>query len=111
MLGVHINMVLDFREHHKHITKDVRRLATTLAKRKLSPSHKTAIIEQLLKSKYHATHLGVLNERQLTTIYGILNKAMRQAIGILPNFPTEGVQRPLKEAGMGLPPSRTGQPK
>jgi hypothetical protein len=91
MLGVHINMVLDFIEHHKHITKDVRNLATPLAKRKLSPSHKPAIIEQLLKSKYHATHLGVFNERQLTTIYFILNKAMRQAIGLLPNFPTEGV--------------------
>jgi hypothetical protein len=28
---------------------------------------------------------------------------MRQAIGLLPNFPTEGVQRPLKELGLGLP--------
>jgi hypothetical protein len=63
MLGVHVNMVLDFREHHTHITKDVRKLAKTLAKRKLSPSHKTTIVEQLLKSKYHATHLGVFNER------------------------------------------------
>jgi hypothetical protein len=65
-----------------------------------------AIIEQLLKSKYYATHLGVFNERQLTTIDGILNMAMRQAIGLLPNFPTEGVQRPLKEDGQGLPPIR-----
>ncbi len=31
---------------------------------------------------------------------------MRQAIGLLPNFPTEGVQRPLKEAGLGLSPMR-----
>ena len=31
---------------------------------------------------------------------------MRQAIGLLPNFPSEGVQRPLKEAGLGLPPMR-----
>ena len=60
-------------------------------------------IEQLLKSKYHATHLGVFNETQLTTIDGILNKAMKQAIGLLPSFPSEGVQRPLKEAGIGLP--------
>jgi len=59
-----------------------------------------------LKSKYHATYLGVFNERQLTTIDGILNKAMRQAIGLLPNFPSEGVQRPLKEAGLGIPPMR-----
>ena len=28
---------------------------------------------------------------------------MRQAIGLLPNFHTEGVQRPLKEMGLGLP--------
>ncbi len=63
-------------------------------------------IEQLLKSKYHATHLGVFNERQLTTIDGILNKAMRQAIGLLPNFATEGVEKPLKEAGLVLPPMR-----
>jgi hypothetical protein len=48
----------------------------------------------------------VFNERQLTTIDGILNKAMRQAIGLLPNLPSEGVQRPLKEAGLGLPPMR-----
>ena len=26
-----------------------------------------------------------------------------QAIGLLPNFPSEGVQKPLKEAGLGLP--------
>jgi hypothetical protein len=29
---------------------------------------------------------------------------MREAIGLLPNFPTEGKQRPLKEAGLRLPP-------
>jgi hypothetical protein len=104
MLGVYINPMLDFREHFLHITKDVKKLAETLAKRKLSPSLKSLAIEQLLKSKYHATHLGVFNERELTTIDGILHKAMRQAIGLLPNFPSEGVQRPLKEAGLGLPP-------
>ncbi len=59
-----------------------------LKKRKLSPLLTTIAIEQLLESKYHATHLRVFNERQLTTIDGILNKAMRQAIGLLPNFPT-----------------------
>jgi hypothetical protein len=104
MSGVHINPMLDFREHFLHITKDVMKLAKTLAKRKLSPSLKSLAIEQQLKSKHHATYLGVFNERQLTTIDGILNKAMRQAIGLLPNFPSKGVQRPLKEAGLGLPP-------
>jgi hypothetical protein len=42
---------------------------------KLSPSLKTLAIEHLLKSKYHATHLGVFNERQLTTIDEMINKA------------------------------------
>ena len=37
MLGVHINSMLDFREHLHHITKDVRKLAKALAKRKQSP--------------------------------------------------------------------------
>jgi hypothetical protein len=106
MPGVHINPMLDFREHFLHITKDVKKLAKVLAKRKLSPSLKTLAIEKLLKSKYHATHLGVFNKRQLTTIDGILDKAMRQALGLLPNFPIEGVQRPLKEAGLGLSPMR-----
>jgi hypothetical protein len=31
---------------------------------------------------------------------------MRHAIGLLPSFPTEDVQRTLKEAGLGLPPTR-----
>ena len=97
-------MVLDFREHHTYITKDVRKLTRTLAKRKLSLTYKTTVVKQLLKSKYHATHLGVFNERQLSTIGGILNKAMRQAVGLFPNFPTEGVQRTLREVGLGPPP-------
>ncbi len=81
---------------------DIRKLAKALANRKLSLPYKTLVVEQLLKSKYHATHLGVLNDRQFTAIDGILKKAMRQAIGLLPKFPTEGVQRPLKEMGLGL---------
>jgi hypothetical protein len=51
MLGLHINPVPDFREHLAHITKDVRKLAKTPAKIKLSPSLKTLVIEQLLKFK------------------------------------------------------------
>jgi hypothetical protein len=61
------------------------------------------VIEQLLKSKDHATHIEVFNHQQLTEIDGILNRAMRQATGLLSNFPTEGVQRPPKEMGLGLP--------
>jgi hypothetical protein len=106
MLGVYISPMLDFREHFLYITKDVKKPAKALAKHKLSPSLKSMAIEQLLESKYHATHLGVFNERQLTTIDGIINNAMRQAIGLLPNFPSEGVHIPQKEAGLGLPPMR-----
>jgi hypothetical protein len=98
--------MLDFRDHFVHITKDVKKPAKSLAKRKLSPFFKTLAIEQLLKSKYHATHLGVLHERQLTTKDDILNKTTRQAPGLLPNFPTESVQRPLKEADLDLSPMR-----
>ena len=31
---------------------------------------------------------------------------MRQALGLLPNFHSEGLQKPLKETGLGLPPMR-----
>ena len=31
---------------------------------------------------------------------------MRQTLGLLPNFPTEGIRRPLKEASLGLSPMR-----
>ena len=50
MLGVHINPMLDFREHFFHITKDVKKLAKALAKRKLRPPLKSLAIELLLKS-------------------------------------------------------------
>jgi len=60
-----------------------------IAKRKLSPFLKTLAVKQLLKWKYHATHLGVFNDRQSTTINGLLNKATRQAIGLIPNYPIE----------------------
>jgi hypothetical protein len=66
ILGVHINPVLDFRQRIARITKDVRKLAKALAKLKLSPPFKTLVIQQLLKSKYRAMHLGVFNYRQLT---------------------------------------------
>ena len=59
-------------------------------------------MEQLHKSKYHATHFGVLYERQLTETYDMLNRALRQAISLLLNFPTHGVQRSPKKIGLGL---------
>jgi hypothetical protein len=104
MIGVHVNMVLDSREHQTHIIKDVRKLAKTLAKRKLSPSHKTTIVEQLLKFKYYATHLGVFNERQLSTMDGILYKATRQTIGLLPNSPRRVFNSHSKKLSWGSSP-------
>ena len=49
MLVVHINPMLDFRDHLKHITTDIRKLAKALTKRLLSPNRKQLVIEQLLK--------------------------------------------------------------
>ncbi len=114
MLGVHINTVLDFKEHLAHITKDIRLIANALARRNLSPPYRTLTIEQLLKSKYYATHLGVFTDRQLTEIDRILNKALRLTTGILHNFPTEGVQRPTRQQkkwAWDSPTSRTEPPK
>jgi hypothetical protein len=102
MLGVHINPVLDFKEHYAHITKDVRKLATALNKRKLSPGRKILVIDQLLKSKYHATHLGIFTQTQLTNIDKILNKVARQSLGVTPGFPTEAIHNPTTELGLGL---------
>ena len=79
MLGVHINTVLDFKEHLAHITKDVRLVAKALAKRNLSPPYKTPIIENLLKSKYHATQLGVFTDPKHTEQDRILKKATNLA--------------------------------
>jgi len=43
--GVHINTVLNFRAHHTHNTKEVRKLATALGKRKLILAYKTLVVE------------------------------------------------------------------
>ena len=88
MIGVHINTVLDFIEYHTYIPKEGNMLAATLAKRKLNLTFNTLVVELLLKLKYHVTHLGVFNDRQLTTIDGIRNKVTRHAIGLLQIFST-----------------------
>ena len=67
--------MLDFRDHQKHITTEVNKLARVLAKRRLSPNRKKLVIDQLLKSKYHATRLGIFTDSQLNSIDKILNKA------------------------------------
>jgi hypothetical protein len=97
MLGVQINPMLDFRDHLKHITTEFRQLARVLAKRRLSPNRKHLVIDQLLKSKYHATHQGIFTYTQLHTIDNVHNNAARNARGITPSFPTEAIHRPSKE--------------
>ena len=63
MLGVHIHPMLDFRYHLKHITADIRKLAKALTRKLLSLNRKKQVIDQLLKSKYYATHLGIFTEK------------------------------------------------
>ena len=91
--------MLDFRDHLKHITTDIRKLANALAKRLLSPNRKQLVIKQLLKSKYHATHLGIFTDKQLEQVDQILNKTTRNAIGLTPSFPTKAIHRSTKEWG------------
>jgi hypothetical protein len=103
--------MLDFRDYLKHITIDIRKLAKALAKRLLAPNSKKLVIEQLLKSKYHATHFGVFTDKQLEHVDKILNKAARDALGLTPSFPTEAMHRPTKETGIGYAPRKTERPK
>jgi hypothetical protein len=98
--------MLDFRDHLKHITIEVRNLARVLTKRRLSPNRKKLVIDQLLRSQYHATHLGIFTYTQLSIIDKILNKAFRNALGLTPSFPTEAIHRLTKEMGLGYAPLR-----
>ena len=59
------------------------------------------MIDQLLKSKYHATHLGILTDKQLEPLDNLLYKATRKVIGLIPSFPTGVIHRPTKEIGLG----------
>ena len=104
MLGVKINPMLDFMDHLKHIIMEVRKLARDLTKRRLSPNRKQLVIDQLLKTNYHATHLGIFTDSQLDTIDRILNKAARNALGLTPSFPIEVILRPTKEMGLDYAP-------
>jgi hypothetical protein len=106
MLGVHINPMLDFRDHLKHITVDIRKLAEFLTRRLMSPNRKKLVIDQLLKSKYHATHLGIFTDKQLERVDKVLNKATRNALGLIPSFPTEATHRPTKQMGLGYTPMK-----
>ncbi len=58
------------------------------------------MIDQLLKSKYHANHLGILRDKRLETIDTLVNKVARNAIGLTPSFPTKAIHRTTKETGL-----------
>ncbi len=75
-------------------------------KRLLSRNKKTRVIDQLLKSKYHATYLGIFTDRQLETIDKLLNKVARSALGLIPTFPTEAIHRHTTKMGQGYAPMK-----
>ncbi len=64
------------------------------------------MINHLLKSKFHATHLGIFTDKQLETIDKLLNKAARHAFGLAPSFPTEAIHTPTSEIGLGYAPMK-----
>ena len=105
MLGVHINPLLNFTDHYNYITKEVRSIASVLRMHKLSPGRKQCIIQQLLRSKYHALHLGIFTPAQSRSIDKILNSATRQALHLTGSFPTEGIIARTEHYGLGLPPN------
>jgi hypothetical protein len=106
MLGVQLNTMLDFSDELNHITTEVRQLARVLTKRRLSPNRKQLVIDQLLRSKYHATHVGIFTDTQLSTIDKILDKGARNALGLTPIFPTKAIHRPTKDMGLRYVPLR-----
>jgi hypothetical protein len=58
------------------------------------------VIDQLLKSKYGVTHLGIFTDKQLETTDKIINKATKNALGLAPSFPLEAIHKPTKEMGL-----------
>jgi hypothetical protein len=63
------------------------------------------VIDQLLKSKHHATHLYIFTDKQLKTIDTLLNKAAKNALGITPSFPTKAIHT-TNEMGLGYAPMK-----
>ena len=70
-----------------------------------TPNRKKLEIDKLLKSKYHATHILIFTNIQLETIDKILDKAARNALGLIPNFPTKAIHL-TKEMRLGYAPIR-----
>ena len=107
MLGVHINPLLNFTEHFRHVTGEVTKIAAVLRRRRLSPFRKQQVIEQLLQAKYHAVHLGIFTDSQMDQIDKTLATATRNAYQLTPGFPTEALRRNPAQFGLGCLPIRT----
>jgi len=45
--------------------------------------------------------MGIFTDTQLETIDKLLNKAAKNATGLIPSFPTEAIHRPANEMGLG----------
>ena len=103
VLGVHVNHMLNFRDHFQATTKDVRKLIRTLQNFKLSGGRKIQVIDRLLLAKYHAMHLGIFTEQQLTVIDSMINSAVRKAKGLTPSFPTQAMHAGRDTMGIGRP--------
>ena len=62
------------------------------------------MIDQLLKSKYHATQTGLFTDIQLQTIYKLLNKVARNTLVLISSFQMEVIHRKTTEMGLGYAP-------
>ena len=101
MLGVHINPLLDFNDHFRAIMASVQALIPPLKRANLSPGRKHTIIQQLLQSKFHATHLGVFSPAQMIKIDTKLNTAFRHAYRLMPSFPVDALHEAPSSMGLG----------
>ena len=61
------------------------------------------MIDRLLLAKYHAMHLGIFTEQQLTVIDSMINSAVRKAKGLTPSFPTQAMHAGRDTMGIGRP--------
>ena len=103
VLGVHLNHMLNFTEHFNETTKDVRKLIHTLQNFKLSGARKILVIDHMIIAKYHAMHLGLFSEQQLSIIDSMINSAIRKAQGLTPSFPTQALQAGRDNMGIDRP--------
>jgi len=64
------------------------------------------VIDQLLKSKHHVTHLCIFTDKLLETIDKLLNKAARNALDLISSFLMEAIHRHITEMDLGYAPMK-----